>query len=99
MIRIHLSDDHRTELQSLRPSDLPAVARSRLEMVFLSDAGWSAPRIARHLGNHPHTIQAALQGYRPQCNAAFYSGKPGPEPDHDHRAMVTAKLAELLSQE
>jgi putative transposase len=99
MIRIHLTDEQRTELQALRQSDLPAVARSRLEMVFLSDAGWSAPRIARHLGNHPHTVRAALKGYRQQGNAAFYPDKPGPEPDHDRRAMVTAKLAELLGQE
>jgi transposase len=99
MIRIHLSDDQRYELQALRQTNLPAVARTRLEMVFLSDAGWSAPTIARHLGHHPHTVRSALKGFRDQGPAAFQPDKPGPEPDHDRRAQVTRKLAELLDQD
>lgn len=99
MIRIHLTEAQRTELQSLRQTNLPAVARTRLEMVFLSDAGWSAPRIARHLSNHPHTVRSALKGFRDRGTTAFYPDKPGPEPDHDRRAMVAAKLTELLGQE
>ena len=43
MIRIQLDDDTRDELQRLRRQDLPAKARDRLEMVLLSDAGWSPP--------------------------------------------------------
>jgi putative transposase len=99
MIRIHLTDDQRTDLQALRQTDLPAVARSRLEMVFLSDAGWSAPKIARHLGNHPHTVRSTLKGFRDRGTTAFHPDKPGPEPDHDRRAAVTGKLSELLGQE
>ena len=99
MIRIHLSEVQRTELQSLRQTNLPAVARTRLEMVFLCDAGWSAPQIARHLSNHPHTVRSALKGFRDRSTAAFYPDKPGPEPDHDRRAMVTTKLTELLGRE
>ena len=99
MIRIHLTDDQRTELQSLRQSSLPAVARTRLEMVFLSDACWSAPKIARHLGNHPHTVRSALKGFRERGTAAFQPDKPGPEPDHDRRAAVTSRLSALLGQE
>src|SRR5580704_16548141 len=99
MIRIHLSDTQRTQLQALRQTDLPAVARTRLEMVFLSDAGWSAPKIAQHLGNHPHTVRSALKGFRDRGTAAFQPDKPGPEPDHDRRAAVTGKLSELLAQE
>ena len=82
MLRIHLSDDQRTELQSLRQANLSAVACSRLEMVFLSNAGWSAPKIARHLGNHPHTVRSALKGFRERGTTAFRPDKPGPEPDH-----------------
>jgi putative transposase len=99
MIRIHLTDDQRAALQILRQTDLPSAARTRLEMVFLSDAGWSAPKIAQHLGNHPHTVRSALKGFRERGTAAFHPDKPGPEPDRDRRAMVTAKLSELLGRE
>src|SRR5438034_1835873 len=99
MLRTHLTDDQRTELQALRQTDLPAVARTRLEIVFLSDTGWSAPKIARHLGNHPHTVRSVLKGFRDRGIVAFYPDQPGPEPDHQRRATVTAKLSELLGRE
>jgi len=99
MIRIHLTEDQRSELQALRQTDLPAVARTRLEMVFLSAAGWSAPKIAQHLGHPPHTVRSALKGFRDRGTAAFQPDKPGPRPDHQRRATVTAKLSELLGQE
>jgi len=99
MIRIHLSDDQRSELQALRQTNLPAIARTRLEMVFLSDAGWSAPKIAQHLGNHSHTVRSALKGFRDRGTTAFHPDKPGPEPDHDRRSTVTGKLSELLGRE
>lgn len=99
MLRIHLTDTQRSELQALRRSDLPAVARDRLEMVFLSDAGWSPPRIADHLGRHPHTVRAALKGFDGRGAPAFYPDAPGPDPDHTRRAKVTGKLAALLGQD
>ena len=99
MLRIHLTDVQRSELQSLRRTDLPAVARDRLEMVFLSDAGWSPPAIAAHLGRHRHPVGSALTGVHGRGPAAFHPDKPGPEPDHGRRATVTAKLSELLGQE
>jgi putative transposase len=99
MIRIQLTDAQRAELQALRRADLPAVARDRLEMVLLSAAGWSPPRIARHLGCHPHTARSALKGFRDRGAAAFRPDKPGPEPDHVRRSQVTARLRDLLGQE
>jgi hypothetical protein len=99
MLRIRLTDSQRSELQSLRRSDLAAVARDRLEMVLLSDAGWSPPRIAGHLGRHPHTVRAALHGYAARGADAFYPDPPGPEPDHARRADITGKLAGLLGQD
>jgi putative transposase len=99
MLRIHLTDSQRSDLQALRRSDLPAVARDRLEMVFLSDAGWSPPRIAAHLGRHPHTVRAALKGFDGRGTQSFYPDTPGPDPDHARRAEVTGKLAELLGQD
>jgi putative transposase len=99
MLRIPLTESQRSELQSLRRADLPAVARDRLEMVFLSDAGWSPPKIAEHLGRHPHTVRAALKGFRQRGTAAFYPDAPGPDPDHARREKVTGRLAALLGQD
>ena len=53
MLRTSLTDAQRSELQTLRRTDLPAVTRDRLEMVLLSAAGWSPPRIAAHLDRCP----------------------------------------------
>ena len=99
MLRTSLTDSQRSELQALRRTDLPAVARDRLEMVLMSAAGWSPPRIAAHLGRHPHTVRAALKGFAARGTAAFYPDQPGPDPDHDRRADVTGRLAALLGQD
>ena len=99
MIHTTLTEAQRAELQALRGTDLPAVARDRLEMVLLSAAGWSPPRIGQHLGRHPHTVRAALKGYAARGTKAFYPDAPGPEPDNARRAKVTGKLAELLGQD
>jgi putative transposase len=80
MLRIRLTDSQRSELHTLRRSDLPAVPRERVEMVFLSDAGWSPPRIADHLGRHPHTVRAVLHGFRDRGVAALH-----PHPPARHR--------------
>jgi transposase len=99
MLRTSLTESQRSELQSLRRTNLPAVARDRLEMVLMSDAGWSPPKIAAHLGRHPHTIRAALKGFTARGTKAFYPDTPGPDPDHDRRAAVTQRLSELLGQD
>ena len=61
MIRIQLDDAARDELRSLRRAGLAPRVRDRIEMVTLSDAGWSPPRIATHLGYHPQTVRDRLQ--------------------------------------
>ena len=99
MLRTSLTDSQRSEPQALRRTDLPAVSRDRLETVLMSAAGRSPPKIARHLGRHPHTVRAALKGFAARGTAAFYPDAPGPDPDHDRRATVTGKLSELLGQE
>jgi putative transposase len=99
MIRTTLTEAQRTELRALRRTDLPAVARDRLEMVLMSAAGWSPPRIGQHLGRHPHTVRAALKGYAARGTKAFYPDTPGPDPDHGRRAKVTGRLSELLGQD
>jgi transposase len=99
MIHTTLTEAQRAELQALRRTDLPAVARDRLEMVLLSAAGWSPPRIGQHLRRHPHTVRAALKGYAARGTEAFFPDTPGPDPDHDRRAKVTGRLSELLGQD
>jgi transposase len=99
MLRIQLDDPTRTELQALRRTDLPARVRDRLEMVLLSDAGWSAPRIAAHLGCHAHTARAALKGFQQRGLPALRPAKPGPPPDEARRQRITEALERHLGQE
>jgi transposase len=99
MIRIQLDDMTRDELHRLRHTNLSATARDRLEMILLSAAGWSPPRIAQHLGCHPHTARAVLKGYRDRGAAALQAQRPGPPPDQQRRQSVTERLTTLLGQE
>jgi transposase len=99
MIHIQLDDATRTELQALRRTDLSPTARDRLEMVLLSDTGWSAPRIAAHLGCHPHTARKALRLFQQHGSAGFARRRPGPPPDQARRDRITGLVAELLGQE
>jgi hypothetical protein len=61
MYRITLTDEQRHELRErARQRGIAPSTRDRLEMVCLSDAGWSVPRIrqAHHLGQHEQTVRA-----------------------------------------
>jgi putative transposase len=98
MIRIHLDDAQRSELNPLRRSDLPAAARDRIEMVALSDAGWSPPRIAAHLGYHPQTVRDRLRDFLGRGTDALFRRRPGPAPDTGRRDAVTRALVELLGE-
>src|SRR5262249_45679997 len=99
MIRIQLDDTTRSDLQALRRTALPPATRDRLEMVLLSEAGWSPPRIAAHLGRYPQTVRNALHDFRRRGVPALYPDKPGPEPDAARRGLVTSLLRELLGQD
>lgn len=99
MLRIQLDDATRAELQALRRTDLPALARDRLEMVFLSAAGWSPPRIAQHLGRYPQTVRNFLHDFQARGIPALYPDKPGPDPDQARRDHVTARLRDLVGQD
>jgi transposase len=99
MIHIQLDDASRAELQSLRRTPLAAAVRDRLEMLFLSDAGWSAPRIAAHLGYDPQTVRKVLHGWRQRGRAVLFPAKPGPEPDTARRDRILGHLTDLLGQE
>jgi putative transposase len=64
MYHVTLTTDQRQELQQrTRQRGLAPSTRDRLEMVRLSDAGWSVPRIARHLGQHEQTVRAWIKAF------------------------------------
>jgi putative transposase len=63
MIRTYLVDAMRDELHAMRRQPLPPRVRDRIEMVTLSDAGWSPPRIAEHLGYCGQTVRDTLRGF------------------------------------
>src|SRR5947199_3008849 len=100
MLRIHLSDSARDELRRLRrrPGVAPR-ARDRAEMVLLVGAGWSAPRVAGHLGYCPAAVRSALRLYRAGGAAALAPRRTGPPPDAARRRRVTGLLRALLAEE
>jgi transposase len=62
MYRIALTDEQRQELRlRTRHAGVAPSTRDRLEMVRLADAGWSVPRIARHLGHHEQTVRTWIK--------------------------------------
>ncbi len=64
MYRITLSDVQRADLRErTRQAGIAPSTRDRLEMVRLSDAGWSVPRIARHLGQHEQTVRTWIKAF------------------------------------
>jgi putative transposase len=64
MYRITLMDEQRRELRErAHRAGLAPSTRDRLEMVRLSDAGWSVPRIARHLGQHEQTVRTWIKAF------------------------------------
>jgi transposase len=89
MYRIALSDDQRAELRRrTRHAGLAPSTRDRLEMVRLSDAGWSVPRIARHLGQHEQTVRAWIK--------AFLSGGFDALPNKPRGGKQSALTAAML---
>src|SRR5262249_7883532 len=99
MIRVSLTDTTRGELHALRRTDLPAKVRDRVEMVLSSGAGWSAPRIAAHLGYCGHTVRGILKDFNARGTPALYPNPTGPSPDTAKRAEVTGHLRQLLGED
>jgi transposase len=64
MYRVTLTDDQRRGLhRRTRAPGLSASTRDRLEMVRLSDAGWSIPQIARHFDQHDQTVRCWIKAF------------------------------------
>jgi putative transposase len=99
MIRTQLDDATRDELQALRREPLPPKVRDRIEMVLLSDAGWSAPRIATHLGYCGQTVRDRLRAFLARGTDALHSFRTGLGPDIDHRDRVADELERSLAED
>src|SRR5262249_7170804 len=98
MIRIHLDDATRRELNALRRSDLPATARDRIEMVTLSDPGRALPRTPPPPAPPPHPLPPPPRASRARGPAALPRRRPGPAPDLGRRDEVARALTELLGE-
>jgi transposase len=99
MILTKIDDATRDELQALRRRPLPPKVRDRLEMVTLSDAGWSAPRIAAHLGYCGQTVRDLLRAFLARGIEALQPFRSGPAPDLEHRTRVGDELKRLLAED
>lgn len=96
MIRLRLSDDERTELNTrLGDRKITVDARARLDMVRLSDAGHSAPAIARWVGRHENTVRKLLRRFQEERLAALPKrvspGRP-PRLSGEHLQALEAML-------
>ena len=95
MYRIALSDEQRHELrQRTRQAGLAPSTRDRLEMVRLADAGWRVPRIARHLGQHEHTVRAWIKAFL----AGGFEALPN-KPRGGKQSALTAPMLESVRAE
>lgn len=101
MYRIRLTDGQRAELRRrVQTARMAPRERERLEMVRLSDAGWSVPRIARHLGWHEQTVRNVLQQFEKKgVEACLTRGSSRPHTIHSKVDEVAREhLRALLHQ-
>ena len=96
MSRIELTAAQRAELRTrTHEADVAPRTRDRLEMVRLSDAGWTIPRIAEHLGAHEQTVRKYVKAFLAAGFAALPDrprpGRP-PRVTEDHLRAVEALL-------
>jgi transposase len=95
MYRVILTDDQRQDLrQRTRQAGLASSTRDRLEMVCLSDAGWSVPKIAHHLGLHEQTVRAWIKAF---LDAGF-DALPNKPRGGKHSALTSAMLETVRAQ-
>lgn len=64
MYRVRLTDEQRADLhRRTRQRGIIPSTRDRLEMIRLSDAGWSVPKIAQHLDQHEQTVRFWIKAF------------------------------------
>ena len=78
MYRVHLNEAEREQLRHrTRQHHLAPQTRDRLEMVRLSHAGWSIPKIAAHLRAHEQTVRRWIKTFL-QAGFDALTDKPRP---------------------
>jgi transposase len=98
MYRIALSEEQRQELRErTRQKGIAPSTRDRLEMVRLADAGWSVPRIARHLGQHEQTVRAWIKAFLLGGFAALPNKPRGGKQSALTGAMLESVRAEVAT--
>jgi transposase len=89
LIRVELNAEQREELRKRsHERGIAPRTRDRLEMVRLADAGWSIPRIARHLGYHEQTVRKYIK--------LFVAGGFDRLPDKPHLGRTPKVTEEML---
>lgn len=64
MYHVTLTEEQRRELNHrAHQAYVAPCLRDRLEMLRLSDAGWSVPRIAQHLSQHQQTVRRWIKAF------------------------------------
>jgi transposase len=95
MYRVYLTDAQRVELQRrTHENGVMPRTRDRLEMVRLSDAGWSVPQIAVHLRIHEKRVRYYIK--------AFLADGFDALPDRPHpgqKSSLTPAIEEAIRQE
>lgn len=96
MYRITLTNAQRLELQHrARQPGIAASTRDRLEMVRLSDVGWSVPKIAQYLGAHEQTVRSWIKAFLAGSFDALPNKPRGGKQSALTPAMLEAVRAEL----
>src|SRR5438270_11980950 len=100
MYTVHFTDADRAAVQALRhDKSLTPAERDRVELLLLSDAHWSPPRIAAHLGLCAKTVRLVVTCFAGTGVAGIRRKRPGPPPDTAKRERITTALTALLAQE
>ena len=90
MYRVHLTEEQRDELsQRTRDPKVMPRTRDRLEMVRLSDAGWSIPQIALHLRISAKRVRFWVK--------QFLAGGFDALPDQPHVGQTSRLTPELIA--
>ena len=100
MYRISLTAEQRQALkQRARQRQIAGSTRDRLEMVRLSDAGWSVPRIARHLDWHEQTVRTWIKAFLAGSVEALENKPRGGKSSALTPQMVSAAREEIAKSQ
>jgi transposase len=100
MYRVTLTDEQRRELQQrTHQRGIAPSTRDRLEMIRLSDAGWSIPTIARHLGQHDQTVRFWITAFLTGGFDALPNQPRGGKQSSLTRAMLDDLRSEITSSQ